>query len=101
MGGLIAVLYVAARFLFVPIFIVALPAWRGYHHEPVTWLLVWIPVMALLSAWIDTTFSASAGREKEAFVWEVAGVLMIAAMKLLIFIPVGAICFFGAALLNR
>lgn len=101
MRTLAAVLFVVAKFLFVPLWIVALPAWRGYHHAPLTWLLIWIPVMALLSAWIDTSFSASAGREKESLAWEIAGVLMIAVMKLLIFIPLGAICFFGAALLNR
>lgn len=94
-----AIALLIARLLFIPVWIIGYPAWQGYHHESIWWLVFWIPFMALLAGYIDIMFAGMANPERQSFLDKLGGTVFVAAMKLLIFIPLGAISFFGAAAL--
>lgn len=89
-----------ARFLWIPVWIVIYPAWKGWHHESIWWLVIWIPVMALIAGWLDIEFASMANPERQSFGEKIAGAALLSVFKLLVFIPLGAISFFGAAALS-
>lgn len=95
-----AIALIIARFLFIPVWIVIYPAWKGWHHETIWWLVIWIPAMALIAGWIDIAFASMANPERQSFGDKLAGTALLAVFKLVVFIPLGAASFFGAAAIS-
>lgn len=95
------ILMVAARFLYFPIFLIVYPAVRGYNGAPIHWIIWWIPITAIISAAIDVEIAKVTSRERQGFLGTLGSILFVAALKLIVFVPVGAVSFFGAAALSR
>lgn len=96
MSGLFAIFLFLRPVIFL-VFSVGVPARYGWEHVPIVGLVIYVLVCSLSLTIAEVMLVDRMGKPRDNFGVAIMGTVFLWALKLMIFAPVAAVSYFGAA----